>query len=815
MNISHEEYDRLFGSLNENQTKALIATNDSVLEIVAGPGTGKTKLLVSRVAYLLLNYKIPPSGIIVTTFTKKAANEMKERLSLVLENYDDMNLQNLQIGTFHSICFGYLKYFGKVVGLNKFNIADNKDQKEVLLKAINSLSLEDVKTDKSSIKRVQNYISQQKSQGLHPADVVIADPSDRIESQHFQVYSKYQEILKQNALIDFDDILVYAHKLLTIRPECVSHVKHILVDEFQDTNTIQLKLIFKFTQYCKDNITIVGDADQSIYAFRNASYENFKVLEDMALERHRKFIKITLDQNYRSTTSILKVSESLMRHQEDREDKNLLSNNNKDDPVMYVCHKSHEEEPIFIADKIANLLKQDDNDYTFKDFAIIVRVSRTFLSLERELTRKGIPYKIVKGQSFWDLKEVSMTVDCLRIIANDDWLAYKRTIDWFAAGCGSKLIEKIETAIFSSGSSLESGIVNKTLTEFATGAKPGATSKAKASLIHLLSLANECQKKLIAVDIPTFFTFVIQKFNIVENSMKKKSSNRDCDEIKYDIIENLSELRKQLEQYNPAEDEQLRKAQEEVFKQLNEDAKNAPKIKQEESDQVVEAAEDASKEKFLSAFLEHIYLAESIASDDQFSQENNTGKVTLTTIHGSKGLEWPVVILPSLVNNIIPSRFSLTEINPEKQKMSINEERRCFYVALTRGKDHLFLSTYHGDENSFQPVSPSCFLNEIPREYYHDISHYSNHSAFTSRQFSLNSYKDNKKFTDLRMKNTGKSSIESPLHYPKHAPKLIGASGDVYNPVTGALLNASGIPRKRRRLGMGRPLKQLLPPRKM
>ncbi|ODQ48144.1 hypothetical protein PICMEDRAFT_41965, partial [Pichia membranifaciens NRRL Y-2026] len=350
MDISQTEYERLFGTLNENQTNALTTTNDCVLEIVAGPGTGKTKLLVSRVAYLLLNHKLPASGIIVTTFTKKAANEMIERLSSVLKNYDGINLKQLQIGTFHSICFGYLKFFGKSIGLNKFTIADNKDQKDVLLKAINSLGLEDVKTDKSSIKRVQSYISQQKSLGLHPEDVTIADPSDRIEAQHFQVYSEYQKILKQNALIDFDDILVHTYKLLTIRPECVSHVKHILVDEFQDTNTIQLKLIFKFTQYCKDNITIVGDADQK--------------------------------------------------------DKILLSNNNKEDPVHYICHKSHDDESIFIADKISNVMNDSDNSYTPKDFAIIVRVSRTFLSLERELTRKGIPYKIVKGQSFWDLKEI-------------------------------------------------------------------------------------------------------------------------------------------------------------------------------------------------------------------------------------------------------------------------------------------------------------------------------------------------------------------------------------------------------------------------
>lgn len=801
----------LFSSLNEKQREALFSPNNSVLQIIAGPGTGKTKLLISRVAYLLLHHKIPPSGIIVTTFTKKAANEMKERLAALMEPFPQINLNKLQIGTFHSICFGYLKYYGSCVGLKKnTKIADNKDQKDLLLKAIKSLSLDDIKGDKSSLKRVQSYISQHKSHGRHPEDIDVSGIIDPYSNQLFQVFTEYQKLLYSNSMIDFDDILIYMDKLLTLRPECVAHVKHVLVDEYQDTNTIQLNLIFKFSRYCNDNITIVGDADQSIYGFRNATYENFKIMEKIALANNRNFIKITLNQNYRSTESILKISEQVMRSQADRDEKVLISNKaSNTTPVYYIKHKNSNEEPVFIAEKINSLVKNAEDKYFYKDFAVIVRVSRTFLSLERELMKRGIPYRIVKGYSFWELKEISMIVDILRIIAFNDWLSFKRVIDWFSAGCGQKLIAKIEECIYEPVSAESTAF--QIIEEFAEGKRIGATAQGRASLTKLLTLLRECRHSLILDDTKTFFQNVITKFDLVENAFKKKSSSKDDDEVKFDIVENIKELRNQYEDYDPEKDELLRQAQEEVFEEQEKTAANPIIIKKESDNQ----DPITKKKNFLSSFLDHIYLAESISNDDEPDDESSSGKVTMTTIHGAKGLEWPIVLLPSLVNNILPSRFALSETDEERRKTLVDEERRCLYVALTRAKDQLYLSTYES-EDTYSPMTPTIFLNNISENYYHDLSEKKpsgfDYSVFKYGKREAPAYRTPYQFKKIKPENPNLPPRVTPPKILNEISLLHGSNGTAYNPVTGATTERNTLPtKKKKRLGMGRPMKQWLP----
>ncbi|TID23946.1 hypothetical protein CANINC_003107 [Pichia inconspicua] len=799
----------LFSSLNEKQREALFAPSNSVLQIIAGPGTGKTKLLISRVAYLLLHHKIPPSGIIVTTFTKKAANEMKERLTVLMEPFPDVDLKKLQIGTFHSICFGYLKYYGSCIGLKKnTKIADNKDQKDLLIKAIKSLNLDDIKGDKSSLKRVQTFISQHKSYGRHPDDLKVSEIVDPFTNQLFQVFTEYQKLLYSNSMIDFDDILIYMDKLLTLRPECVAHVKHVLVDEYQDTNTIQLNLVFKFSRYCNDNITIVGDADQSIYGFRNATYENFILMEKLAISNNRKFIKITLNQNYRSTEPILKLSEQVMRGQLDRDEKILISNKKLNTPVYYIKHKTPNEEPVFIAEKINSLVKNSEDSFSFKDFAVIVRVSRTFLSLERELMKRGIPYKIVKGYSFWELKEISMTVDLLRIIAFNDWLSFKRVIDWFAVGCGQKLIGKIEQCIYDSSSTEVTPF--QIIEEFAEGERPGATSQGKASLTKLLTLLRECRHSLVLDDTKIFFQNVVNKFELIENAFKKKTSTKDDEEVKFDIMENIEELRNQFEEYDPEKNELLRQAQEEIFEEQEKLSSSPVIIKKEVNiqDQI------SQKKNCLSLFLDHIYLAESISNDEKIESDSSLGKVTLTTIHGAKGLEWPIVLLPSLVNNIIPSRFALNETDNERRKTLIDEERRCFYVALTRAKDQLYLSTYES-EDTYSPMTPTTFLNNIPEDYYHDLSEKRpNGFVFNNMKYKRDapSYNLSYEFKKRKPENSNLPPRAAPPDILKQTP-ILGSNGMNYNPVTGASVsgNMGLLHKKKKRLGMGRPMKQWLP----
>lgn len=721
----------IFSSLNEKQKQALVTTKDSVLQIIAGPGTGKTKLLVARVAYLLLHFKLEPSQVIVTTFTKKAANEMKERLEILCQNRHDINLKMLHIGTFHSICYGYLNYYGHSLGINRgFKLADKKDQTDLLKKAIEKINSDELKSDKSTVKAIQSYISRQKSLGRHPEDVPISDTDVDQTKLYYQVYEQYHQLLIKNNLMDFDDILVYTEKLLDLRPDIATHVKHVLVDEFQDTNTIQLRLVFKLTRYCNNNMTVVGDADQSIYGFRNATYENFKIMENMMKEQGRNFVKITLDQNYRSTNSILKLAEQVMAQQQDREPKKLNSNKPGGGPVFYAHLPSPKDEPAFISDMVNHHLKDEDSLFTYKDIAIIVRVSRKFLSIERELFRRGIPYRIVKGFSFWELREISMTIDLLKIIGLDDWLSFKRVIDWFCDGIGPKMIEKFENIIFYPG--VVDARPYQTLVELAAGKRPGVPPKARASLISLTSKIKECRDVLLTESKEKFYHCVCSKFKITEIACKKKSASKDEEEVRKEVSENLVELKNQFVSYNPEQDEFLKRAQEDVFQKqdLNlrsvkvESSEDNEEIKTVQMEDEINIRNDSKtpmelKLEFLLNFLDHIYLAESVAMDDKADDETGPGRITLTTIHAAKGLEWPIVFLPALINGILPSNHALTEQNDTRQQ-ALDEERRCFYVALTRAKEYLYLSSY--STNDYMPAEASQFIRSLPEDLYVNLS---------------------------------------------------------------------------------------------
>ena len=763
--------ESIFDSLNEKQSQALRVPHDTVLQVVAGPGTGKTKLLVSRVAYLLLVCKLPPSGIIVTTFTKKAANEMKERLEKMLIDHPEIDLNRLQIGTFHSICFKYLKFYGKYIGLSKnVTIADTKDQRDLITTAIKNLDLDNVKDKRNTINEVKNFILKQKASGLFPDNVVTTTDT---EAQYLQIYYEYQRLLAKHSALDFDDVLLHTDKLLQVRPECVSYVKHILIDEFQDTNDIQFNLMYKLSKYCSNSITIVGDADQSIYGFRNATYANFKKVETIALQRNQRFVKISLDQNYRSTNAILQLAENLMRHQTTRENKNLVSNNNLDTPVHYIKHRDEYDESCFIANRIHKIVNDPANKYTYNDVAVIVRVSRTFLAIEIDLTRRGIPYRIVKGLSFWELKEISMAVDCLRIVALNDWLAFKRVIEWFCAGCGAKLILKIEASVYSPEINKNDNVF-EIVKSYADGKLPGATAKAKQFLKNLISVIENCKLEIEQLTTLQCFEYIMTKFDLIDNVLKKKTSKKDEAEILSDINANIKELKNQIVNYDPEKDDLLQKAHEKTF--IEQEMLNAGTDNKEfENINDAIVSEDSSKLKFIQQFLEHVHLAETVSSDD----ENDKGKVTLTTIHGSKGLEWSAVFIPSIVNNILPSKFALDQHDYFAPDSLIDEERRCFYVAITRAKEQLFLSTYDVVMNDIMVAKSSCFLDEIPKSCYKIISSF----VTPSPTYGLGGMYvvQPKTFVVKKIVRHHSTTTNIP-------PTVLGSTGMTYNPVTGAVV---------------------------
>lgn len=707
-----EKCQERFDSLNDQQKSALYASPDSVLQVVAGPGTGKTHLITCRVAYLLTHHNIDPRRLIVTTFTKKASMEMKERLSELLQDDSRVDLNALFIGTFHSICLKFLRIHGDKIGFKTFTIADEADQTELFKKAMDDAGVEP-KDQKDFKKGFMSYISKQKAQGLLPDECRnIKSKRPQFDSIANKIYELYQDYLRINGKLDFDDILLYTNKLFERFPECSSFVEHVLIDEFQDTNTIQLKLLYQMVRNCNDNVTVVGDADQSIYGFRNAEYSNFECMEREFKSRNRNMIKVILNQNYRSTERILTAAEKLMRNQhQKREPKELKSQSSLVTPIILTKFEQERHE----ADNMAAIIKKytttgvEGKVYNYDDFAIICRMRKTFRSTEMALLHASIPYVIIKGSSFWEMREIKMATDVLRCVISDyDWLSFKRILSWYVENLGPTSIATIENIVFEK---LQSGqeYVNilEILKDVASGdEKVRATAKAKRNLSNFIQrletfrslskLDDICEE----VDIPMrkkLFNNVIAGFSVIQLAAKiKATKSKDADDIVRDIENNVQEFRDQICQFNPNEDENLTRTQAEMF----------------ESSQEILRCNSLSS--FLSVFLDEIYIYSTLQIHEE---DENTGKprVTICTIHASKGLEWPVVLIPSLVDGVFPVYLNGADVTEEMANAQDDEERRCFYVAITRGKHVVHLSTRESD-SGYHPVVPSKFIDEIGTE---------------------------------------------------------------------------------------------------
>lgn len=453
--------DRMLLGLNINQKDAVTSDPRGKLQIIAGPGTGKTKVLVSRVVFLLVECKIPPQRIVVTTFTKKAANEMIERLKLILGiQHSDIDISKLIIGTFHSICFRIIMTYGKLIGKEKFRIADERDSNQILKEVIekcNTLGFKEwdlepyKKPGNSSLdeRKVKRQISKLKSMAVSPEAYFATSGAGKSSTKRprfnafiYFMYSSYQASLSYDNLLDFDDCLFTCYELISSHPVLL-FVEHVLVDEFQDTNEIQLQLMYEFANSL-GNLTIVGDPDQSIYGFRDAQVINFRKMVDHYGEPNIRII--SLNENYRSTSDILNFSENIMREQkESRFAKELKSQFKATFPPVYSTFDSQEMEAEWICSEIEEIIKLPGL-FSHKDIAILVRSAFQTKALEDVLVRRRIPYFMVRGKAFWERKEVLSILDYMRIVGNDnDRMAYLRTINYPKRGIGETSMEEITT----------------------------------------------------------------------------------------------------------------------------------------------------------------------------------------------------------------------------------------------------------------------------------------------------------------------------------------------------------------------------------
>ncbi|ODV94964.1 hypothetical protein PACTADRAFT_24656, partial [Pachysolen tannophilus NRRL Y-2460] len=780
--------DKLLKGLNDAQLRAVTSSPHKVTQIIAGPGTGKTSVLTSRIAYLLINYNIEPCRIIVTTFTKKAAKEMVQRLNiLIAESKLDIDISKLIIGTFHSVCVRILRQYGKFIGLNEgsFKIADERDSNDVIRNVLknSSAELKDIRDRMCEYKKnndagdfeidihsqantpdFENYngydpkkirkkISSLKSNGQYPQDYE-KNPCKSLEL--LIIYKLYQDSLQKLHLVDFDDLLLKCLNLLQTK-QCLTYIKHVFVDEFQDTNKVQLELMYQFcgqaTNDYKDNVSIVGDPDQSIYKFRNAVAQNFEYMK--VHYRYTEVAIFELNQNYRSTSSILNISEKLMTKanlKQSREAKNLKSQHKENFEGVYKKLSTNLDEADFIANEISHLLALPEL-FDYKDFAILLRSGFHSRAIEQSLRKRNIPYNVLQGKAFWDQKEINAIINYLRAIVSDnDKLAIMRTVNLPARGIGAKSLDLLEEALdHQSDLSSVSGTVFNNLEDlimknhYREGKKifSQRTIDGITEYINLIKMARMYltnSEGSVKSNLTRMFDFIVAKAGLAE--LSKPIPGKDS----YSAELNLEELKSQMLEFELVDqtlpDIETGNLQIDLDSSLN-------SIKQ-------------NSKVCLAQFLESIGLYEAQTEKDEVNSNSKNSKVVISTIHGAKGLEWPVVFVPCLTDNFFPASWAtMTTFNEKSQNNSnrendnnqeaLEEERRILYVATTRAKTLLYLTSFTSHASSFtgnQEYYESRFIVELLKAH-----------NFANNQLALNDISSVETLYKLHSKNFPKSNI--------------------------------------------------------
>ena len=641
--------------LNDRQKEAVIHMNGPLM-IIAGAGSGKTKVLTSRIAHLMFS-GVDSFNILALTFTNKAAAEMKERVEKALGNTE---ARNLYIGTFHSVFARILRAEAAKLGYpQSFTIYDSDDSKSVLKQVINDMGLDD-KLYKPNI--VLNRISSAKNALVGPAEYAMdnflkQEDARSNRPQIAEIYASYVARCFKSGAMDFDDLLFKMHELLRDFPEVLHKYQHkfkyILIDEYQDTNPVQYQ-IAKLLAAVHENLCVVGDDAQSIYSFRGATIENIlqfqKDYDDVKL--------VKLEQNYRSSKSIIEVANYVIKNNKGQIPKELWTDNDEGDKIKLVRTMTDNEEGKFVADAIQeNKLR---NHFYNKDFAILYRTNAQSRSFEESLRRMGIAYKIYGGLSFYQRKEVKDFIAYLRLIANTkDEEALKRIINYPIRGIGKTTVEKCLVL---------AGEHNITFFEVLEKAKGfGFKAGTLSAIEDFVTMIKYFQNQLTKHNASDVAVQVGKHTNIVKELFNDKSTEGLA------RYENVQELLNSIKEWTESPS--------------NEDGELG--------------------DKSLGSYLQQITLITDADNDN-----NNEDTVKLMTVHAAKGLEFDCVFVVGLEETLFPSGMS---INTREE---LEEERRLFYVAVTRAKKHLWLSYANSRYRFGQLVQndPSRFIDEMPEE---------------------------------------------------------------------------------------------------
>ena len=644
----------LLNDLNDAQ-RAAVEYIDGPSLVIAGAGSGKTRVLTYKIAYLL-SQGMKPWSIMALTFTNKAAREMKERIGKLVG--DDL-AQHLYMGTFHSIFSRILRAEAEHIGFNNnFTIYDESDSRSLLKAIIKEMGLDD-KTYKPAA--VHARISMAKN-NLVTADAYDSDPAILEQNKRAKmpaigkIYVAYVQRCRQANAMDFDDLLMLTFQLFRdheeIRQKYAGRFDYILVDEYQDTNHVQMSIVM---QLCKEKLRVcaVGDDSQSIYSFRGANIDN--ILNYQKQLPGTQLFK--LEQNYRSTQTIVEAANSLIHHNRNQIQKEVFSKNDKGEKILYKPAYSDKEEALIVAKNIQRIKRQDDCGYD--QFAILYRTNAQSRSFEEEFRKQGIPYRIYGGLSFYQRKEIKDIIAYFRLVANpDDEEAFKRIINYPARGIGATTVMKIADCAHQNQVSFWEVIGN--VEHYGLNVNKGTQTKLENFRLLISSFIDRSH----TLDVYELGDAIIRESRISEDIM----SGKNADDLARQ--ENLEEFLSGMQTFVAGRQEEGR-----------------------------------MDEAYLTDYLQDVALL----TDADSEGEKDEPRVSLMTIHAAKGLEFATVFVVGLEENIFPSPLAAVSVR------ELEEERRLLYVAITRAEKHCILTNaknrFRYGKMEFD--NPSRFIDEI------------------------------------------------------------------------------------------------------
>mgnify|MGYP000143144806 CR=1 FL=1 len=635
--------------LNEKQLTAVTYDAGSIL-VVAGAGSGKTKVLTTRIAWLIESKNIKPEEILAVTFTNKAAKEMNDRVAHLLE----MNTKHMWIGTFHSVALRMLNKNLFEAGLSsKFQILDNNEQIGVIKRMLKNHNFDEKLYPP---KDVQRFINNHKEQGIRAKNLT----PDTIRAQHMtDLYVSYETFCHKESLLDFTELLLRAYELLQNYPAILEkyrkQFKNILIDEFQDTNNIQYKWLYLLA-YKNIDLFAVGDDDQSIYSFRGALVSNMRLLlKDFNIKE-----PICLEQNYRSTSVILKAANAVIHNNDDRIGKHLWTDKKAGEHIKFYEAYTEEEEANFVCDEIVNL---KDEGVSLSDIAILYRSNAQSRNFEQAFYNRSIAYIVYGGLRFFDRQEIKIILAYLKLIVNNnDNDSFIKVVNYPPRGIGVKTIELIEEFATNNSMSLYEASFHMT-----------GTKKSIQSLQQFIKMIDDIKNDIKQLSLSNLINYVIEKIKLREYYLEDTKTGQDR-------IDNLNELINAVENYR------------EKYQSLYEEYSDGFMI--------------------LSNFLTEVALDSADTNTDMNSA------VQLMTVHAAKGLEFKYVFLVGMEDGLFPHNNSIDDIT------KLQEERRLMYVAITRAKDMLYIlrSCSRMIWGKRQECVLSRFLTEIPNDIINNIS---------------------------------------------------------------------------------------------